>query len=462
MATQDDFAAAKYHAPVALYCGSVPKFKSRYTTLQGGSVDSDTWFCDSSWITEEEALTQDPREREVSSASLETIQIKDKLKKRRMSEGLLPSQKGLTDCSDAKGVILESAVSGPASQRSLITSKPMPPIQNSLPSSEPSGMSDGEQEHGENGTGCGDSDGKNKELMSEDKGHQASLLPLYYRGGNGKKSLGVPLIPPIVKSARPSDEAPGSSAVHLSSSQHQEALEMTPRSSNSSEEKTLESPELRTLEPILPVLQHHVVDAVKSAGHLHEPVPPLAVLPLNQDKEMDRLMSPHLLSDDDLRDSNGRIHVTLSKSAQKKIYQKRMREMELLRLEREKERDKEKSLEFSTKNVDPGVAAKESFGLPPINGMVSLSASTSNACRESAGTALRKRENRSSLPSIHVNTEGCSFPRNSSANSLPAVGLDFLEWGEEPARGASWEARPFPHPQQELLNALTWLKSDDW
>ncbi|KFP77822.1 Protein FAM179A, partial [Apaloderma vittatum] len=141
---------------------------------------------------------------------------------------------------------------------------------------------------------------------------------------------------------------------------------------------------------------------VKSAGHLHEPVPPLAVLPLNQDKEMDRLMSPHLLSDDDLRDSNGRIHVTLSKSAQKKIYQKRMREMELLRLEREKERDKEKSLEFSTKNVDPGVAAKESFGLPPINGMVSLSASTSNACRESAGTALRKRENRSSLPSIHV------------------------------------------------------------
>ncbi|KFP77823.1 hypothetical protein N311_08134, partial [Apaloderma vittatum] len=58
-----------------------------------------------------QALTQDPREREVSSASLETIQIKDKLKKRRMSEGLLPSQKGLTDCSDAKGVILESAVS---------------------------------------------------------------------------------------------------------------------------------------------------------------------------------------------------------------------------------------------------------------------------------------------------------------------------------------------------------------
>ena len=40
------------------------------------------------------ALTQEPREREVSSAALETIRIKDKLKTRRMSEGLLASQRG--------------------------------------------------------------------------------------------------------------------------------------------------------------------------------------------------------------------------------------------------------------------------------------------------------------------------------------------------------------------------------
>lgn len=42
------------------------------------------------------ALTQDPQEREVSSAALETTQIKDKLKKRRMSEGLLTPQRGKT------------------------------------------------------------------------------------------------------------------------------------------------------------------------------------------------------------------------------------------------------------------------------------------------------------------------------------------------------------------------------
>lgn len=41
-----------------------------------------------------QALTQEPREREVSSAAPETIQIKEKLKKRTMSEGLLASRRG--------------------------------------------------------------------------------------------------------------------------------------------------------------------------------------------------------------------------------------------------------------------------------------------------------------------------------------------------------------------------------
>ena len=49
-----------------------------------------------------------------------------------------------------------------------------------------------------------------------------------------------------------------------------------------------------------------------------------------------------------------------------------------------------------------------------------------------------------------------------TANSLPAIALDFLECGEEPECGDAWEARPFPQPQQGLLNALTWLSSDDW
>ncbi|KFZ50427.1 hypothetical protein N338_10596, partial [Podiceps cristatus] len=58
-----------------------------------------------------QTLTQDPQEREVSSAALETIQIKDKLKMRRMSEGLLASQRYLTDCSDPKELTRKPVVS---------------------------------------------------------------------------------------------------------------------------------------------------------------------------------------------------------------------------------------------------------------------------------------------------------------------------------------------------------------
>ncbi|GAB0187505.1 TOG array regulator of axonemal microtubules protein 2 [Grus japonensis] len=320
------------------------------------------------------ALSPDPQERRVSSAALETIPIKNKLKMRRMSEDLPASQRGLTDCSDPKEFTPKPVVSSSASQRLLVNSKPVPPIQNSLPSSETSRMSNGEQEHGENGTGCDDSDGSNEELMSEGKGYQASLLPC--SGGDGKKSLRVDLIPPIPKSARPSHRAPGRAAVPLPSFQDldfQEDLEMRPRSGSSSEEETLKHPGL----------------------------------PLSQAKEMDHLMSPPVMSDDDLEDSNGRIHITLSKSAQKKIQQKRMKEMELLHRQREKEREKEKSLQLPTQTVDPEDADKE-------------------------------------------------------MNSLPAIALDFLEWGDEAESGNAREARPFPYPQQELLNALTWLSSDNW
>ncbi|KFP99522.1 hypothetical protein N330_01245, partial [Leptosomus discolor] len=55
----------------------------------------------------QQALTQG----EMSSAALETIQTKDKPKTRRMSEGLLTLQRGLTDCTDPKGVTLKPVVS---------------------------------------------------------------------------------------------------------------------------------------------------------------------------------------------------------------------------------------------------------------------------------------------------------------------------------------------------------------
>ncbi|CAM9152468.1 unnamed protein product, partial [Bubo scandiacus] len=49
-----------------------------------------------------------------------------------------------------------------------------------------------------------------------------------------------------------------------------------------------------------------------------------------------------------------------------------------------------------------------------------------------------------------------------TANSLLANDLDVLERGDESECGDTWEARPVPNPQQELLQALTGLSSDDW
>lgn len=65
--------------------------------------------------------------------------------------------------------------------------------------------------------------------------------------------------------------------------------------------------EPQTLEPILPVLQHRIAGGVKSAGRLCEPLPPLTGLPLSQAEEMDHRMSPRLLSDDDVKDSSGKV-----------------------------------------------------------------------------------------------------------------------------------------------------------
>ncbi|KFO87481.1 hypothetical protein N320_02645, partial [Buceros rhinoceros silvestris] len=138
---------------------------------------------------------------------------------------------------------------------------------------------------------------------------------------------------------------------------------------------------------------------VKSVGHLWERVPQSSGLPHIQAKNVDRLTKPRLLSDDDWKDRDGKIPVILSKSLQKKIQQK---QMELLHIEREKEREKGESLQLPLQSGGPGGAAKESFHLPPINEAGSISASTRNAPRVRVCDALRKQVNRPLLPCIPI------------------------------------------------------------
>ncbi|XP_039386027.1 TOG array regulator of axonemal microtubules protein 2 isoform X3 [Mauremys reevesii] len=510
MATHDDFTAAKYQAPVAVYCGSVPKVKPGYRSLRGGSIDSNLQLYGSRWTTADEAslqsvlkvqmkkqsclwsgdgglpypraisslegldsptLKQDPKELEVSSAAMETAQIKDKLKKRRISEGLFASHRGLLDSSGPKEVALKPAVSRSASQRLLLTSKPMPPIQSIPTSPEANGTDEREQKTLENGMVSWGHGEAHTELTPTSQ--ETSRHYLHCNDEKMRKSLGSALIPPIPKSVRPPDGDSGNFPMPLSSSQQldqaaltiQESAEIRSRPDSNAEEKILKSLEFRTLEPILPAPQNGLTGSMKPAEYLL----PLTTLSLSQAKETGPLSSPHLLKDDDWKESNGRIHVTISKSAQEKMRQKQMKEMELLRSEREKEkeREKERSLQLheQLQNVDTEVIAQEvptGFGLLNTNGIISITPNVTNPCRASVGIALKKRVNRPSLPSIPIINHDSSFMRHSSANSLPANILDSPEGEEESECGEALEMRPFSHPEQGLVDALKWLNSNDW
>ncbi|CAM5102400.1 unnamed protein product [Eretmochelys imbricata] len=510
MATHDDFTAAKYRAPVAVYCGSVPKVKPGYRSLRGGSIDSNLQLYGSRWTTADEAslhsvlkvqmkkqsclwsgdggppypraisslegldsptLKQDLKELEVSSVAMETAQIKDKLKKRRISDGLFASHRGLLDSSGPKEVALKPAVSRSASQRLLITSKPMPPIQSIPTFPEVNGTDEREKTTLENGMVSWGSGETYTELTPTSQ--ETSRQYLHCNDEKMRKSLGSALIPPIPKSVRPPDRDSGNAPMPLSSSQQldqaaltmQESAEIRSRLDSNAEEKILKSLEFRTLEPILPAPKNGLTSSMKPAEYLL----PLTTLSLSQAKETGPLSSPHLLKGDDWKESNGRIHVTISKSAQEKMRQKQKKEMELLHSEREKEkeREKERSLQLheQLQNIDPGVIAQElptGFGPLNTNGIISITPNVSNPCRASVGMALKKRVNRPSLPSIPIINHDSSFMRHSSANSLPANTLDPPEGEEESESGEALEMRPFSHPEQGLVDALKWLNSNDW
>ncbi|XP_025036776.2 TOG array regulator of axonemal microtubules protein 2 isoform X1 [Pelodiscus sinensis] len=508
MATHDDFTADKYRAPVAVYCGSVPKVKARYRSLRGGSIDSNLQLNGSRWTTADEAslqsvlkvqmkkqsylwsrdedplypgaisslegsdnptLEQDPKELEASNAAMETARIKDKLKKRRISEGLIASHRGLLVSSGPNGVALKPAVSRSASQRLLLTSKPMPPIQSIPTSPEASGPDKREQKTMENSM-----------ISWGHRKNHTHLTPtsqeyLHSNDEKRRKSLGAALIPPIPKSARPRIGNSHSAPMPLSSSQQmdqtaltvQESPELRSRPDSNAEEKIPKSLEFRNLEPILTAPKNGLTGSLKPA----EDLLPLTTLSLSQAKETELLSQPHLKGDD-WKEINGRIHVPISKSAQEKMRQKQMKEMELLRREREKEKEREKEsslqLHDELNSLDPGATAQEvstgSTGFGPLNtnGNISITPNMSNPCRTSVGIALKKRINRPSLPSIPIINHDSSHLRHSSANSLPANTLDSQEGEEESESVDALEMRPFSHPDQGLVDALKWLNCSDW
>ncbi|XP_046517437.1 TOG array regulator of axonemal microtubules protein 2 isoform X3 [Equus quagga] len=449
MGTRDAVPPAKVLAPVAVYCGSVPRTSAGPRTLLGGSSDSNPQTyreaslqptpsilpekpsqllsghgdpgslkldaCRKGWQARNGhpgnlgALSLGPHplvpllslELEANSVARDTTQIKDKLKKRRLSEGLAASARASLDPGGgAKGVTLRSTMPRATSQRLLRVPRPMPPIQSIPTTPEASGAKEKSLDP------PGSSQGP-QELRPGAQEVQISRQYLHCNDEKMHKSLGSIVIPPIPKAGVPTGTSscaagslprllpPGQdSLTGPKAPQTQLVQESGPR------EKTPQSLEPKPL--ALPIRGRSTAPE-KPALPSSQSAPTLTAFSFSHAKE-----AHPLLKEEDQKESSTKIQVTISKSAQEKMRLKQMKEMELFRRVKDPERERE--------------LASQSLG-----------------------------------------------PRRTlmkEANSLPAVlTLGSPEWEEEEEEAhlrAFKELRPFSNPEVGLMDALQCLDSSDW
>ncbi|XP_044235551.2 TOG array regulator of axonemal microtubules protein 2 [Ursus arctos] len=503
MSTRDAVPAAKVLAPVAVYCGSVPRTSAGPRALPGRGSDSrlQTYGAASlqpapSVLLEKplqlvsgrgdpsslkldaplkgwQARNGHPRslaalslgsnplapfsslESEANSVARDTTQIKDKLKKRRLSEGLAASSRvSLDPVGGPRGVPLRSAIPRATSQRLLRAPRPMPPIQ-SIPTTPEAG---GAKEKGLDPPG--NSQGP-QELRPGAQEVQISRQYLHCNDEKMHKSLGGVVIPPIPKaavSAGASSCTPGSLPSRLPPGQGFLTGLRVPRTrlvrESGPREKTPKSLEPRP--SALPVRDRSAAPE-KPALPSSQSAPTLTAFSFGQAKE-----AHPSLKEEDQKDSSTKIQVTISKSAQEKMRLRQTKEVELLQRAKELERERELA---SQSLASRRALVKE--GLLPLRGSGTMSVPTGlNSPRRNMGVILRKRANRASLPSIPVSKQEPSFARHASANSLPAVlTLGSPEWEEEEEEldpRTFKELRPFSNPELGLMDALQCLESSDW
>uniref|UniRef100_A0A3Q2LUD3 TOG array regulator of axonemal microtubules 2 n=1 Tax=Equus caballus TaxID=9796 RepID=A0A3Q2LUD3_HORSE len=395
-------------------------------------------------------------ESEANSVARDTTQIKDKLKKRRLSEGLAASARASLDPGGgAKGVALRSTMPRATSQRLLRVPRPMPPIQSIPTTPEASGAKEKSLDP------LGSSQGP-QELRPGAQEVQISRQYLHCHDEKMHKSLGGIVIPPIPKAGVPTGTSscaagslprllpPGqASLTGLKAPQTQLVQESGPR------EKTPQSLEPKPL--ALPIRGRSTAPE-KPALPSSQSAPTLTAFSFSHAKE-----AHPLLKEEDQKESSTKIQVTISKSAQEKMRLKQMKEMELFRRVKDPERERE----LASQSLGPRRTLMKE-GLLPLRGSGTLSVPTglSSPRRNNIGVILRKRANRASLPSIPVSKQEPSFARHASANSLPAVlTLGSPEWEEEEEEAhlrAFKELRPFSNPEVGLMDALQCLDSSDW
>ncbi|KAM5143183.1 TOG array regulator of axonemal microtubules protein 2 isoform 2-T2 [Callospermophilus lateralis] len=452
MGTRDDVTPAKVLAPVAVYCGSVPRTSAGPRGTPPGGINSNLpvygeaslqpvpsvlvsnekppeilsghgdagnlkldiplkdWKARNGHPRNLGALTLGPcslapatsLESEANSVARDTIQIKDKLKKRRLSEGMAASSRALLDPGGGpKGVLLRSTIPRTTSQRLLKVPRPMPPIQSIPTTPEASGAKEKSLDLPGSGQGP-------QEVRA--RAQEVQISPQYLHCNDEKmlKSLGGIVIPPIPKAGMPvgtSSRGSGSLPSPLPPGQHILTGLRVPSTrlvrESGPREKTPRSLEPKLLAP--PIRDRSETSSEKPVLASSQSAPTLTAFSFNHAKE-----AHPLLKEEDQKETSTKIQVTISKSAQEKMRLKQMREMELFR--RTKEPDREKELASQA----PG----------------------------SRRTLVKE------------------------ANSLPAVlTLGSPEWeDEEDEMGlrAFKELRPFSNPELGLMDALQCLNSSDW
>ncbi|XP_069350965.1 TOG array regulator of axonemal microtubules protein 2 isoform X2 [Eulemur rufifrons] len=446
MGTRDDVPTARVLAPVAVYCGSVPWTSAGPRVLLPGSVDSSLPACGEashqptpSILLSSEKPSQllsghgdpgslkldaplkgwparnghprslgalslgphPPVESEASSMARDTTQIKDKLKKRRLSEGLAASSPALLNPGGGpRGAALRSAIPRATSQRLLRVSRPMPPIQSIPTTPEASGA----KEKGLDPPGSGQ---RPQELRPGTQEVQISPQFLHCDDEKMWKSLGGFVVPPIPKAGvqvAASSCAPGPLPSPWPAGQDTPTGLRAPRARLARESGPREkTPKSLGMYPPCAPLRSRPAAAGKPALASSQSAPVLTAFSFGHARE-----AQPLLKEEDQKESSTKIQVTISKSAQEKMRLKQMREMELFRRAKAPEREGE---------------------LGP----------------QGVGSRRIVMKEANSLPAV--------------------LTLGSPEWEEEEEEmdlRALKELRPFSNPELGLADALQCLNSSDW
>ncbi|XP_007895093.1 TOG array regulator of axonemal microtubules protein 2 [Callorhinchus milii] len=498
-----EITGVNYRAPVSVYCGPDPGFKpvhsksvdSNLHLQANGWASRDKAFLHSSvnpplkktcfvrsgegtggWVLERSdlyrlldgdgpkspshtrgySLSLDWSQGEVKEPFLETLQLKNKLK-RQMSENL--PRRGETV------VPLKPALARSTTQRLLNAPRPVPPIERSASPQGNRGVSSEEQ-------------------SSESKNDGAPEGPGLWLPGEGAeaKPIGTATIPEEVRN----------SLLHLRSSAERKrkllgaSLSQSTSKSPNSALDSIHSVPAREQQTVTQMLQ--LVRASRETGgnpraaHKHTEerearvtggcVLEAAELPVERVEEQNSpgasTLVPSRFSAVLTRGANGRrsveddetqnekrqlCHVTISKSAQDKMHQKRREEMEQRRLQME------------TRNEltqPPRERMQNTVSLPDEELLSTQETRSPNLGRISNDTSLRQRINRTSLPNIPNISQMYHESRHFSAHSLPGFPLNSNGRDRDSDEEESLEMKPFSRQEQGLTEALKLLANSDW